>query len=189
MKNIFCRIAFLMLALVVVLSIAGLTAYANGEVGIVPDNPWYLGIDSITGELTNQPFFGQNTVQSYVVSGDECVLILHPEFYPESDEPRTALVQSAIEKILVWNGSSYVPCLDGTMAVVSSDDIQTTHPAEQKYLRFDVLFLMMDARTGEILTDIRWPNAYFKIPEILGEIGAPAVSDEEFVGGLGGWSN
>jgi hypothetical protein len=184
MKNNLRKIAFLALALAAAVSTAKLTAaHADGEVvGIVPPNPsWYLEIAS--NDLTNEPFFGQNTIQDYITSGDKCVLIIHPEFYPEPDEPDTALVSSAIVDFLVKNpNGSYEQCLHGGEAVVSRDYIQTITDTQVRYLQFKVGFQMFSEFLHQPIWYVDWEDAYFKIPS---EQESEEAEIEEFVGGFG----
>jgi hypothetical protein len=187
LKSIFGKIAFLALTLTVALSAANVLAYADGEVGVVPGNPcWYLSIDD--GKLANAPFFGQNTVQDYISEDAQIVLILHPEFYPEPDEPDTAVVATAITDFLVWDreDGEYKPCTKGTVAFVPAEYAQETDVGEW-YLQFQVSFDMFSEKLGEIIKTIYWEPAYFKIPEISDDVRLPAVPEvpeEEFEGGI-----
>jgi hypothetical protein len=199
MKSIFCKVAFLAAAFVVVLSAARLTAYADGGVvRVVPDSPyWFHTYDPSINNLTNPTFFGQNTVQKFELSGDisvgnaEYVMILHPEFYPEPDEPKPSVTTTAIEKFLVWNNDeenpAYVPCLDGTMAIFPRNYRMGPTASGDYYLQFDVGFRMLSSNSTPI-TNFEWCPVYFKIPVISGDIiENPAIPDEEFVGGMGGF--
>jgi hypothetical protein len=185
MKSIIGKILFLAIAFTVVLSAAKVVASADGEVGVVPDNPcWYLSIKD--GALADAPFFGQNTVQDYI-SEDRHVLILHPEFYPEPDEPETAVVSTAITDFLVYdlNTDSYVSCLRGTIAFVPAEYTQETD-AGARFLQFRVSFDMFSENLEETIETIYWEDAYFKIPSVpvppLPEL--PTAPEVEFEGGF-----
>ena len=190
MKNIFCKIAFLALAFVAVIAAAAAPAYAGEIVRVVPENPWYRGIDVTTGELVDPPFFGQNTVQDFLHIGTLSILTLHPEFYPEPDEPNTSVVSTAIEEMEVWypNEGEYRPCLSGTQAINPSECVlETEGPIyNEKYFNFRVTFHMYAERTGATISYFTWSDLYFKIPDIsVPSDPEEAPEEEEFEGGIG----
>jgi hypothetical protein len=198
MKSNFSKIAVVVLTVAALLGAARLTAYADGAsvygwiggyeeldanglgtVGIDPgDQPWYRSVAS--GDLTDPPFFGQNTVMEYIVSGDvspnaEHVLVLHTEFYPEWEDERKALISSSITGFEVWDGTGYVDCLDGGLGIVPYGYQQFTSTGEA-YLRCRVGFVMISEVQGRPIHKVNWDDMYFKIPQ-------PSPSPEEKLSG------
>jgi hypothetical protein len=192
MKSSFCKIAVLVLAAAALWGAASPAARAAGygyvggyeeepanalgTVGVDPGEPWYRSVAS--GDFTDPPFFGQNTVKEYIVSGDvstdaQHVLVLHPEFYPEWEDENAALVVSSITNFEVWNGTAYVDCLDGGLGVVPYNYQQLiTGTANKYYLRCNVRFVMISKNQGRVIHEVQWNDMYFKIPQL------PSLSEE-----------
>lgn len=201
MKSNFSKIAVVVLTVAALLGAARLTAYADGAsvygwiggyeepdangpeiVGLDPGEPWYRSVTS--SDLTDPPFFGQNTVTNYIVSGDvspdvspnaEHVLVLHPEFYPEWEEERKSLLVSTITNFEVWDGNAYVDCLDNDLGIVPYDYQQITSTGEA-YLRCKVGFEMLSMYQSRPIYKVNWGNMYFKIPQ-------PSPSPEDKLSG------
>ncbi|MDR3165169.1 MAG: hypothetical protein LBU13_06290 [Synergistaceae bacterium] len=188
MKSNFHKIAVMVLAIAALSLSAGLTAHADsasgygyiggyeepaanspGTVGLDPGEPWYRTVTS--NDLTNPPFFGQNTVVGYLVSGDvpanaEHILELHPEFYPDWEKEKEALIESSIVGFWVWDGTKYVNCLNGSLGIVPYEYRQNIPGTNVFYLRCNVRFVMSSQLQSRPIYDANWENMYFKIPQL-----------------------
>jgi hypothetical protein len=179
MKTINKKILSFVLALVMALGVAGFAFAADGGVGYTPDpindNLWsadYASYVPFTQVLSidNAPIsfpLGINTIEILEHKGTNYTLVLHPQYFPDSDNQYNAQYAMEMNRISVLDPVSgdYVECQDGGFATIPD-----SYACNESYFVCRVFSSILDINTG-LYIDASWntvppvyQTVYLRIP-------------------------
>jgi hypothetical protein len=166
MKRVLSVTCVLLLAVVAAASFG--VSLASAQSGVTPQPYWYFNYDA-RGDFTVATVASddvQNSAQYTIYStptGENPVyrFTVHPNYDPNDDDQETAVATTVISSLQVFNGKSYVDCVQGGFFIVPASYVQYTPGMNRPYFQFDVLFTKYDNFTGKVLQTYPYEPAYF----------------------------